>query len=114
MSHRGKAPGWTIRRRTTLTACRKDNRSGAGRSLLDQASHGVVGQHQAVELLQHEFQGLAALQGPGSRHMGLDLVVGGLNFPPFVMKRGAFGRRRLLRIKQRGTRVKSSLLSGIR
>ena len=58
-------------------------------------------QHQAVYLLQHQVRRLAAQDGAGSQDVGLDLVVGGLHLPAFVIQRGNFGGWRGGRVEQR-------------
>ena len=57
--------------------------------LVDQAAHGVVGEHEPVDLLVDEVGRLAAQGGAGPEDVGLDLVVGGLDLPPLVIQRGA-------------------------
>ena len=84
-----------FRRRTARTACVKDSRSLPGLlgGLVDQAAHGVVGEHQPVDLLADQIGRFAAQGGAGPEDVGLDLVVCGLDFPPPVAQRREFGGR---------------------
>lgn len=61
-----------------------------------------MSQQETVEFLLHETGRLASQQGSRAEHVGLDLVIGDLDFPSFVVERGEFGRWLDLGVEQRG------------
>ena len=68
---------------------------------MDQTPHGVMRQHQAVYLLQHQVRRLAAQDCAGSQDVGLDLIVGGLHLPAFVVQSGNLGGWRGGRVEEK-------------
>ena len=70
--------------------------------LVDQASHGAVGEHQPVELLEDEIGRLAAQGGAGPEDVGLDLVMRGLDLPALVVQRRKLGGRRGAMVEKGG------------
>ncbi len=75
---------------------------GLAGGLVDQASHGVVGEHEPVDLLVDQVGRLAAQGGAGPEDVGLDLVIGGLDLPPLVVQRRELGGRRGAVVEQGG------------
>ena len=105
---RGETPGFSTRRRTTRTAWTNEAVRvlvDLARRLMDQAPHGVMRQHQAVHLLQHQVWCLAAQDRAGAQDVGLDFIVGGLHLPAFLIQRGNVGGWCGSRVEQGGSQA---------
>ena len=67
--------------------------------LVQEMPHGIVGQHQAFDLLADQRRRLAAQDRVAAQQVGLDLVVGALDLPALVIQRSELGGRGLERIE---------------
>ncbi len=68
--------------------------------LVDQAAHGIVGEHEPVDFLVDKIRGLGTQGGTFSKDVGLDLVMGVLDFPPLVVERRQLGGRGEAMVKE--------------